>query len=202
VGDTTTHGKGTVQNVVPVASGFSLFGKTEDLGALKLTISKFYRVNGDSTQTKGVPSDIILPSLLNHRDIGEESLENAMAFDRITRAKYSPFSSYVNDAMVSQLARNSEARVNEDKDFKKIQRLTERYLRRKNDVTVSLNENQLKAEEEEIKQEQKEEEEAIKKSSGKEDETDIFPKDFYNKELLQIAVEYLELTRLGQTAKS
>jgi uncharacterized membrane protein YkoI len=125
-----------------------------------------------------------------------------MAFDRITRAKYSPFSSYVNDAMVSQLARNSEARVNEDKDFKKIQRLTERYLRRKNDVTVSLNENQLKAEEEEIKQEQKEEEEAIKKSSGKEDETDIFPKDFYNKELLQIAVEYLELTRLGQTAKS
>src|SRR5690606_26072424 len=64
IGDTTTHGKGTVQNVVDVANRLSLFAR--DRGALKLTISKFYRVNGDSTQTKGVTSDIVLPSLLNH----------------------------------------------------------------------------------------------------------------------------------------
>ena len=55
-------------------------------GALKLTISKFYRVNGDSTQTKGVTSDVVLPSLLNVREIGEDSLDNALEFDRITRA--------------------------------------------------------------------------------------------------------------------
>ncbi|MFO0425152.1 MAG: carboxy terminal-processing peptidase [Planctomyces sp.] len=199
IGDRTTHGKGTVQNVVPVSSGFFV---KENLGALKLTISKFYRVNGDSTQTKGVTSDIVLPSLLNHREVGEEALDNAMAFDRITEASYTTFSHYVNDAMVSQLAKKSAARVSSDKEFQKIERLAERYEKRKNDVTVSLNENQLKAEEEEMKQEQKEEEEAIKKTSGKDEEQDIFRKDFYNVEILNISGDYLEMTNVGQTARS
>ena len=200
IGDTTTHGKGTVQNVVDVANRLSLFSR--DRGALKLTISKFYRVNGDSTQTKGVTSDVVLPSLLNHRDIGEDSLENALAFDRITRANYAPFSSLVNDAIIGQLARNSEARVTADKDFARIQRLVSRYLERKNDKTVSLNENVLKAEEEELKQEQKEEEEVIKKSSNSGEKDDIFPNDFYNKELLNITTDYLELLQGTQTVKS
>jgi carboxyl-terminal processing protease len=69
-------------------------------------------------------------------------------------------------------------------------------------VTVSLNENQLKAEEEEMKQEQKEEEEAIKKTSGKDEEQDIFRKDFYNVEILNISGDYLEMTNVGQTARS
>ncbi|MCA9035652.1 MAG: carboxy terminal-processing peptidase [Planctomycetaceae bacterium] len=200
IGDTTTHGKGTVQNVVDVAGRLSLFSR--DRGALKLTISKFYRVNGDSTQTKGVTSDIVLPSLLNHRDIGEDSLDNALAFDRITRAQYVPFSSLVNDAIIAQLAKNSEARVSGDKDFARIQRLITRYLERKNDKTVSLNENTLKAEEEELKQEQQEEEEAIKKASGAAEKDDIFPRGFYNKELLNITTDYLEILQGTQTVKS
>ncbi|HEV8003877.1 MAG TPA: S41 family peptidase, partial [Planctomycetaceae bacterium] len=64
VGDNSTHGKGTVQNVMPVGqSGLSSLFNPEDRGALKLTISQFYRVNGDSTQNLGVPSDVVLPSL-------------------------------------------------------------------------------------------------------------------------------------------
>ncbi len=201
VGDATTHGKGTVQNVENVAAGrlSSLFAK--ERGALKLTISKFYRVNGDSTQTKGVLSDIVLPSLLNHRDIGEDSLENALAFDRITRASYAPFASLVNDAMVATLARNSEARVAADKDFGRINRLIARYLERKNDKTVPLNENVMKAEEEAIKQEQKEEEEVIKKAGNADSKEDIFKNDFYNRELVNITTDYLELLQAQPQAQ-
>ena len=200
VGDRTTHGKGTVQNVVDVVNRSSLFS-SKDLGALKLTISKFYRVNGDSTQTKGVTSDVVLPSLLNVREIGEDSLDNALEFDRITRAQYSPFSAQVTDAIVSQLQKESEARLAADKDFVQINRLITKYLERKNDKTISLNESVLRAEEDELKQEQKEEEEAVKQANGA-DKKDIFPEDFYNKELVNISVDYLELLRSLQTARS
>ena len=87
IGDRTTHGKGTVQNVMQVSEPRGFFTRSEPRGALKLTISKFYRVNGDSTQNKGVVSDVVLPSILNHRDIGEDSLDNALEFDRIQRAR-------------------------------------------------------------------------------------------------------------------
>ena len=198
IGDRTTHGKGTVQNVVDVVDRRSLF-TSQDHGALKLTISKFYRVNGDSTQTKGVTSDVVLPSLLNVREIGEDSLDNALEFDRITRASYSPFSAQVTDAIVSQLQQTSEMRLSTDKDFTQINRLIAKYLERKNDKTISLNESVLRAEEEELKQEQKEEEEAVKQANG--EKKDIFPEDFYNKELVNISIDYLELLRSLQTAK-
>ena len=200
VGDTTTHGKGTVQNVMNVASRLSLFGK--DRGALKLTISKFYRVNGDSTQNKGVVSDIVLPSILNHRDIGEDSLDNALAFDRIQRASYIPFTSYGNEALTLQLAKRSEARVTADRDFQKVQHNVARYVERKNRKTISLNEQVLRQEEEELKREQEEEEETMKKATGTDDEKDIFVKDFYNKELINISVDYANALNGQQTARA
>ncbi|MDA1230894.1 MAG: carboxy terminal-processing peptidase [Planctomycetota bacterium] len=200
VGDRTTHGKGTVQNVVDVVNRSSLFS-SKDLGALKLTISKFYRVNGDSTQTKGVTSDVVLPSLLNVREIGEDSLDNALEFDRITRAQYSPFSAQVTDAIISQLQKDSEARLGTDKDFTQINRLIAKYLERKNDKTISLNESVLRAEEDELKQEKKEEDEAVEQANGG-DKKDIFPNEFYNKELVNISVDYLELLRSLQTART
>ena len=200
VGDRTTHGKGTVQNVVPVASRVSLFNQ-QDRGALKLTIQRFYRVNGDSTQTKGVPSDLTLPSLLNHREVGEDSLDNALEFDRITRAEYVPFSANVTDAIISQLTKKSQTRVAEDKDFTQIGRLIAKFLERQNDKSISLNEGVLRAEEEELKQEQKEEEEAIKQANGAGAKEDIFPNDFYNKELVNISVDYVELLNVINSVK-
>ncbi len=200
VGDRTTHGKGTVQNVVDVVNRPSLFS-SQNRGALKLTISKFYRVNGDSTQTKGVTSDIVLPSLLNVREIGEDSLDNALEFDRITRASYSPFSAQVTDAIVSTLQKDSDTRLALDKDFTQVNKLIAKYLERKNDKTISLNESVLRAEEEELKQEKKEEEEAVKQATGGE-KKDIFPEDFYNKELVNVSIDYLELLRSLQTAKN
>lgn len=199
VGDRTTHGKGTVQNVVPVAS--RSFLRTADRGALKLTISKFYRINGDSTQTKGITSDVILPSLLNHRDIGEDSLDNALAFDRTTHADYVPFSASVTDAIITQLRSRSEDRVTHDKDFNQINKLIGKYLQRQNDKTISLNESVLRAEEDELKQEQKEEEEAIKQASAS-GQTDIFPQEYYNKELVNISLDYLDMLNGITAAKN
>lgn len=189
VGDRTTHGKGTVQNVMPVQNRLALFGRQR--GALKLTISKFYRVNGDSTQNKGVTSDIVLPSLLNHREIGEESMDNALEFDRITRAKYSPYRN-VNDSLVTRLAEQSQERLQQDDDFARINRLIERYNERRDEKMISLNEATLRAEEEELKQEKKEEEEAMQQAAGDADK-DIFPDDFYNRELINIMADYYDL---------
>lgn len=199
VGDTTTYGKGTVQDVKEVSSRLPLFAK--ERGALKLTIAKFYRVNGDSTQTRGVTSDIVLPSLLSHRDVGEDSLENALAFDRITSARYAPFSSLVNDNMISQLGRNSAARVAADREFSLLNKLVQRYVERKNDKTESLNENVLKAEEAELKQEQKEQEEIDKKAGNADAKDDFFPVNYYNRELVSITVDYLELLQAQAQAQ-
>ncbi|MEO2032841.1 MAG: carboxy terminal-processing peptidase [Planctomycetaceae bacterium] len=190
VGDRTTHGKGTVQNVMPVTS---LFGGQR--GALKLTISKFYRVNGESTQTKGVISDVILPSVLDHREIGEDSLDNALAFDRIANAGYMPYTSFLTDDMKEELSGRSSVRVQSDADFGRLNKAIDRYKDRKNRKTISLNEETLRREEESIKREQEEQEEMIKKASGVSDDkvADIFKDDFYNRELMQITLDYLEL---------
>ena len=200
VGDKTTHGKGSVQNVMNVTRGLSLFGK--DRGALKLTISKFYRVNGDSTQNKGVVSDIVLPSILNHRDIGEDSLDNALAFDRIPRANYIPFTSYGNDSVSAQLVKNSASRVQNDPDFQKTKTAIDRYVSRKNRKTISLNEQTLRQEEEELEREKKEEEETMKLASGNGDSKDIFANDAYNKELVNITIDYAELVNGSRTVRN
>jgi carboxyl-terminal processing protease len=184
---------------MPVARRLSLFDR--ERGALKLTISKFYRVNGDSTQNKGVVSDVVLPSLLNHRDIGEDSLDNALAFDRIERAGYLPFTTYRNDTIVSELVSRSSGRVKENADFQKVQRNIDRYLERKNRKTISLNEEVIKKEEEELKREQEEEKEAIERATGSDKEKELFPDDFYNRELMQITLDYMELRENLRTVR-
>lgn len=201
VGDRTTHGKGTVQNVMPVAQpGF--FRRSEPRGALKLTISKFYRVNGDSTQNKGVVSDVVLPSILNHRDIGEDSLDNALEFDRIQRASYMPFTGYYSDSIVKNLGQQSQARLTDDKDFQKLNKNIARYVERKKRKTISLNESVLRAEEEEMERERKEEEEIAREASGASTEEDIFPENFYNRELVNITLDYSDLLNGRQASNN
>lgn len=201
VGDRTTHGKGTVQNVMQVTQpGF--FRSSEPRGAVKLTISKFYRVNGDSTQNKGVVSDVILPSILNHRDIGEDSLDNALEFDRIPRAKYMPFTGYYSDSIIKNLGQQSQARLVADTDFQKLNKNIARYVERKNRKTISLNESVLRAEEEEIKRERKEEEKIAKEASGASSDEDIFPENFYNRELVNITLDYSDLLNGRQASNN
>jgi len=82
IGSKQTYGKGTVQNVVDLNRWMrnSSFG---DMGALKITTQKFYRINGGSTQLKGVESDVAVPDRYSYIDIGERDYENPMPWDKI-----------------------------------------------------------------------------------------------------------------------
>src|SRR5207248_3181720 len=92
VGDSSTHGKGTVQSVNGLRGYIEASPQvlaTNDPGAVKMTIKKFYRASGASTQKLGVTPDIVLPSLANEsKDIGESALENPLPWDTIPSAKY------------------------------------------------------------------------------------------------------------------
>jgi carboxyl-terminal processing protease len=76
VGDPTAHGKGTVQNVISLSSRISLL-RQQDHGVLKLTVAKWYRVNGDGSQIHGIPADIAIPSIRSTLEKGEAALENS-----------------------------------------------------------------------------------------------------------------------------
>lgn len=195
VGDATTHGKGTVQNVMPVGLNmFSFFNNRKDRGALKLTINQFYRVNGDSTQNLGVKSDVVLPSLLDHMDVGESSLDNALAFDRIAASDFEKLA-YVNGDVIGKLTRSSQQRVGADEEFQKIQKDIKEYLERKNRKTVTLNEEKLRKEREDDKKKKEDDEDED------EDEGPVLPETAYNDELLNIAIDYAELLGTRKTAK-
>ncbi|MCX8154896.1 MAG: carboxy terminal-processing peptidase [Verrucomicrobiae bacterium] len=135
VGDSSTHGKGTVQTVQEL----NRFARTTNsLGALKFTIRKFYRASGSSTQLKGIIPDIILPSVNNHAEVGEASIPGAMSWDTIPPAKFEPLN--VVTPHLAELRRRSEERTARDPDFQWIRQEAERYLKLKQDKTVSLNE--------------------------------------------------------------
>ncbi|MBA3313685.1 MAG: carboxy terminal-processing peptidase [Planctomycetaceae bacterium] len=200
VGDTTTHGKGTVQSVMPVPPRLlSFLTNDESRGALKLTISKFYRVNGDSTQRVGVPSDVVLPSMIDHFDLGEEFLDNALPFDRVKAADYRPVPALIGDGLLSDLRQKSAQRIANDAEFQKLNKQIVKFLERKEEKTISLNEETRRAEQEEVKQQSEVEEKLAEEEAGGADKP-IFPENFYNKEVLQITADYLEQLKGAKTA--
>lgn len=116
VGNQTTHGKGTVQTVIDLRRYVSE-RITDNPGKLKLTISKFYRIDGTTTQRDGVTPDIILPSVLDYMELGEASLENALESDRInSNVRYKTFDLVLD--YLGKLKSNSAARVENNTDFK------------------------------------------------------------------------------------
>lgn len=114
IGDSRTHGKGTVQSVLGI--GPNGIGP-EKYGATKITTARFYRVNGRSTQTEGVEPDIRLPSLLDSLDIGEDKLPNALPFSRILPADYDQ--SWNLGSYVNELKALSDARLEDDERYRK-----------------------------------------------------------------------------------
>ncbi len=118
IGSSQTFGKGTVQNVVPLNNVVrnSEFG---DLGALKLTTQKFYRINGGSTQLKGVMSDVVVPDKYSYLDIGERDLDQPMAWDKIPAASYKAWEGYIDfestiAASKQRMAQNEQLRLIEE----------------------------------------------------------------------------------------
>jgi carboxyl-terminal processing protease len=161
VGDSATHGKGTVQNLNPLAPFVEAFspGLTNDPGQLKITIQKFYRPSGASTQLRGVIPDIVLPSVWNHsREIGEDALENPLPWDTIPAARFERLD-LVRASDLTDLLLRSSARVATNQDFVYIREDIELFRKQQADKTVSLNEQERLREREEARARQKAREE-------------------------------------------
>ena len=122
VGSAKTHGKGTVQVVLGLTDMLQRMQRVrfeEDVaGALKLTVQKFYRVSGGSTQNRGVESDIVLPSPWDGLDMYESDLDNAMPWDEIPAARYTPAGTLA--PVLPELKMRSTTRVSNSSDFERI----------------------------------------------------------------------------------
>lgn len=152
VGDTCTFGKGTVQTIVPLARIMQSEGLVPDSdpGALKVTISKFYRPSGKSTQLEGVKADIVIPSLTDMPEIGESDLNNPLPWDTLPAAKFAK-SNRVQQASLAALRSNSDQRVAKDPDFADLKEDIARFGKLRADKSVSLNEAQRQKEKSELK---------------------------------------------------
>ena len=136
VGDKTTHGKGTVQSILNLAQFLRADGSNP--GKLKLTVSKFYRIDGTTTQRIGVTPDVILPSRLDYMEMGEASLPYCLPAGTTTPATFTKtdrVSEYVTD-----LRKTSAERIKASKDFAYVQEDIDLLIKRKNEKAISLNE--------------------------------------------------------------
>src|SRR3989449_11160342 len=140
VGDKNTFGKGTVQTILPIGRFASLLGSHSDEdGALKLTIQKFYRVAGGSTQLHGVASDIVVPSLSDLPEFGEGALKNALPYDEVTKARYTKWSD-TPSLFIDELKRRSLERVPNNPEFHYVMEDMERLRHKLDENRISLNE--------------------------------------------------------------
>lgn len=140
MGSKHTYGKGTVQNLIDL-NQFVRNNSTGDLGALKTTTQKFYRINGGSTQREGVRSDIVMPDRYSYIDMGERDVDNAMPWDKIDPAAYKPV-----NTNFSGIIANSNKRMAANEQFKLMDENAKWVFAKKDDNTYSLNIDKFKAE--------------------------------------------------------
>jgi len=149
IGSKQTFGKGTVQNVIPLENIVrgNEFG---DLGAIKLTTQKFYRINGGSTQLEGVKSDVIVPDKYSYIDLGEKDQQNPLEWDEIPPANYEPWNGYID--YESTIASSNE-RMTGNAQINLIEKNAKWLKEQQEETTISLNYTAYKAEEEKDKEE-------------------------------------------------
>ena len=145
VGSLSTHGKGTVQTVMPLNNWVRL----PDSGKLKLTVSKFYRVVGSTTQKQGVTPDLILPSPYDYMEIGEASLPNSLEADHTEKLNYRQVNRVA--GRIEPLTKLSNGRVKDDQDFAYILEDIEILKKRLENKSISLNETKRLSEKDEEK---------------------------------------------------
>lgn len=169
VGDTSTHGKGTVQNLNPLKPFVWPASKnaTNDPGMIKITIRKFYRVSGASTQLKGVTPDIVLPDIFNYStQVGESALDNPLPWDTIQPAHYDKLN-LVQPYLVP-LKERSDKRIATNQDFLYVKQDIEKFQKMQADKTFTINEKQALKERETnaALNKAREDERAVRKSDG------------------------------------
>lgn len=149
VGGEFSHGKGTVQLVVDLDNYVAPMAKAySPLGALKITIQKFFRVNGASTQYKGVTSDVILPDPYAHLETGEQFLKHSIPWGKVDAVDFKPWkASYDRKKIIT----GSKERVKKNKRFKRIEETVAWYDQRRKDTSKSLSMDDFLKERKEVK---------------------------------------------------
>ncbi len=162
IGSTSTYGKGTVQRTIPLnpesENRLISSNKVEDLGSLKLTLQKFYRINGGATQLKGVTPDVVLPDRLEYLKFREKDNKYALKWDEIEKVDFKPWENYTNlDAVITSA--NSQTAMSPN--FTKIKNNV-KILEASSDKPFSLNLKQFEEEKKQLKTVYKQLEEAYK----------------------------------------
>ncbi len=152
IGSTSTYGKGTVQRSIGVDLESNMMNPNSDLGSVKLTLQKFYRINGGSTQLRGVVPDVIVPDQYEFYKFRERDNENAMPWDEVTKANYKVWEGNYDLQTIKNL---SNARIAANPVFQKIKQNSE-WLSKQNDKEYSLQINDFKKEQASIKAKVKE----------------------------------------------
>ncbi len=197
VGDPTTHGKGTVQTLMDL--GQQLFHHNRaNYGALKVTLQQFYLPDGQSTQRKGVAADIVLPSITSKMDISESDLKYALDHDTVKKSTHDRYAMVPAD-LIGTLRKRSEERVAKDKEFADLLRRVESYVSQKEQNTVSLVESAFMARRKELDAQKEEEDEHLDRQLENEE---IYRDNFYNREVINIAYEYIQGLQQQNLAKA
>ena len=190
-GDTTTFGKGTVQNIFQLPEGY---------GALKVTIAQFYRVSGWSTQNRGVETSLVLPSLYNARDIGESTLDNALPWRSIDQVSYRVSGNL--KKVLPKLKQLSENRIANSDFFQKVKEDVQEYLTTIKPLKYT---SILKMQEDDLRRKTQRDQElesaSEKADEDNSDDTEIEEEkkeiqlDEYMKESLEILSDYIKLQK-------
>ena len=151
IGSTQTYGKGTVQNVIDL-NQFLRSNSMGDLGALKTTTQKFYRINGGSTQLNGVSSDVALPDRYSYIKMGERDIDNAMPWDKIDAADYKVWDKQGNFDLAVE---NSKRRMEKSEQFKLIEENAKWLKQRQDEKEFSLNIDKFKQEQTQLEEKAK-----------------------------------------------
>ena len=151
IGSKQTYGKGTVQNVIDL-NQFVRNSAVGDLGAVKTTTQKFYRINGGSTQLEGVSSDIVMPDRYAYLKMGERDVDNAMPWDKIDPADYTVWNKNAN---FNQAIANSKKRISQSSQFQLIEENAKWIDSRSEDNNYSLNIDKFKTAQNEIEEKAK-----------------------------------------------
>jgi len=147
IGSTSTYGKGTVQRNIGLDKSLGFLQTENDLGTIKLTLQKFYRINGGSTQLKGVSSDVVLPDVYEYSKIREKDNPDALPWDEIRKADYNAWKA---DYDVNLVRTHSEERTKSNAAFKLIQSNAE-WLANQNDRQHPLSLEKYKIEQKQLK---------------------------------------------------
>ncbi|WP_425234592.1 carboxy terminal-processing peptidase [Ulvibacterium sp.] len=148
IGSKQTFGKGTVQNVIPL-DNIVRSNEHGDLGAIKLTTQKFYRINGGSTQLEGVKSDVVVPDKYSYIDLGERDQSNPLKWDKISPADYEIWDGYID---YEQTIANSNKRMAANAQIKMIEENAQWLKKEQDETIISLKYDVYKEEEKKDKE--------------------------------------------------